>query len=85
MRIQSWSYLDTVEVIGSIPVAPIESIAYGIQSRSVQKHKPVGKLRGQTDDLFFGNSSAKRGRDRYPHYPFIVNVRSWRRQQRAAR
>ncbi len=25
MRIQSWSYLDTVEVIGSIPVAPIGS------------------------------------------------------------
>jgi hypothetical protein len=24
MRIQSWSYLDTVEVIGSIPVAPNE-------------------------------------------------------------
>jgi hypothetical protein len=24
MRIQSWNYLDTVEVIGSIPVAPIE-------------------------------------------------------------
>ena len=23
MRIQSWNYLDTVEVIGSIPVAPI--------------------------------------------------------------
>ena len=22
MRIQSWNYLDTVEVIGSIPVAP---------------------------------------------------------------
>jgi hypothetical protein len=25
MRIQSWNYLDTVEVIGSIPVAPIRS------------------------------------------------------------
>jgi hypothetical protein len=24
MRIQSWNYLDTVEVIGSIPVAPID-------------------------------------------------------------
>ena len=38
MRIQSWNYLDTVEVIGSIPVAPT-SLQSAYQHVRFPKHK----------------------------------------------
>ena len=42
MRIQSWNYLDTVEVIGSIPVAPIFKVK---QIANLQNLLEPGKVK----------------------------------------